>query len=123
MERDKHLLLSDVGRENKFFNIRTKIKNPNLGDEVAWGEAQPLFEFCVDGYPEKYLPHLKLFQKVFNWRRNAFLRKLPSADASKKVQELFDTLDPDNRDGLLDLMVCIRDFFDIPAPSHRLRSS
>lgn len=120
MERDTPKLLFDEG--NKFINVRTKVKNPKLGNEAAWWEAQGLFESSIDGYPEKYSPYLGLVREVFDLRRDAFLRKLPSTDASEKIQALFETLDHNTQELLTGLMVSIRDFFDIPAPSRRLRS-
>lgn len=108
--------------DNRFSNVRAKLRNPNLGDEKAWEEAQPLFGFYLEDYPEKYTPHLPAIRSVFDLRRNAFLGKTLKLGVSNNVIAIYDNLSPNDQDLLGNIFGCIREIFEIPTPSRKLRS-
>lgn len=124
METDKPQLLPDrIKKDNKFFNVRTKLRNPKLGNETAWEEAQPLFKFFTEDYPEKYKPYLSIIHDVFNLRREAFLGRILSSKASEEIKARYNGLNPVEQDLLGGSFSHIRNLFEIPAPFRKFHSS
>lgn len=121
-ETTRRSLLTDPNSK-AFINVRIKVKNPKLSNDTAWEEAQPMFAYCLEGYPEEYDPYLSRIQDIFNLRRGVFLRRIPSNGVSEQIQRLLEDLKPEERELTRPLVVAIRDFFDIPAPSGRYHRS
>lgn len=107
---------------HKFINTRIKIKNTALENNRAWIIAQPLLSACVIDYPDKTSSDLEPIRKVFDLRRDTFLRKIEPKDASWRVQETMNALPIEQQDRIIRAIVCIRDFFDRPSPFKKFRS-
>lgn len=101
-------------QSHKFVNVVTKVRNRVLGNDSAWDEAQPLFSFFVGSYPDSYQDHFDLLRRVFNLRRNAFLEKIQTSEASDEIKKLVLELDPEAQEKLTGMIVCIRDLFNRP---------
>lgn len=114
-KRDNHVLVLNP-QDNKFRNVRIKIRNPVLRNDAAWDVAQALFSVKIPKYPEEYGPYLKIIRDVFDVRRNSFLGKIPTEEASRKVEELVTVLPEEQQDEITSLVVGIRDFFDSAQP-------
>lgn len=100
---------------HKFVNVVTKVRNRVLGNDSAWDEAQPLFVFVSRGkFPDSYQDHRDLLRRVFNLRRNAFLEKIQTSEASGEIKKLVLELDPEAQEKLTGMIVCIRDLFNRP---------
>lgn len=114
-DRDNHDITLDP-QDNKFFRVREKIRNPALGNDAAWEVAQPFFGTIVPGYPEACYLYSKVIRTVFDARRNAFLDKITTEEASRKVQEVVTALPEEQQDRFTDLVVVARDLFYKPVP-------
>lgn len=111
----------EISGSHRFINIRTKIKNPALGNDTAWIIAQPLLSACVRNYPQDLSLDLEPVRRVFDLRRDTFLGRIEAKDASSRVRETIDALPSEQQERITKAVVCIRDFFDKPSPYKKHR--
>lgn len=104
--------------DNKYRHVIEKVRNPKLGDRVAWETAQPLLAHIIRGYPKEFMDSMDFIRNVFVHRREAYLNHDRERNL-KKAKELSSGLDDAGQDRFEDILVSIRDLFDIPAPSGR----
>lgn len=108
-------------KSHKYSNIVDKIRNPKVGDQVAWNEFQPVLWYCVAGYPEIYRDLRDVLSEVFSIRRDAFRFPEKRDTASLEVRTILERV-PAKQQNLLDAPnVCIRDLFNIDRPRGKSR--
>lgn len=109
-------------KTNKFRNVKDKVRNRSLSNETAWGEAQPFLKVCVEDYPVNYHPYISLIKTIFGLRRDAYLNRIATKDASQEIIRLVRELKSNEQVQIEGLVICVRDLFDIHANSSRTRS-
>lgn len=107
---------SENHKDHKYSRVREKVRNPRVGNEVAWVEAQPMFSHDINGFTDR--PYSEVIRRLFDLRRDAF-RNIDKDKANKEAKKLLSGLTDDDFEKLQDVVVYIRDLFDIPAPNRR----
>ena len=97
---------------NKYSNVLDKLRNPKVGETVAWSEFQPVLEYCVENYPlsENLLESLR---QVFELRRKVYRLDENGDKAKTEIREIVNSIPKNQRDLLDAPMICIRDLFDV----------
>lgn len=107
---------------HSFKNVADKVRNGRLHPDTAWYELQPLLANYVPEYPENYLDYQNLLKEIFEIRRDAYFYSEKRENASKVIIEKLSRLSEEVQDLLTPPVVCIRDLFDVDAPTRKPRS-
>ena len=105
---------------NKYSNVLDKLRNPKVGETVAWSEFQPVLEYCVENYPlaENLQETLR---QVFELRRKVYRLDENRDKATTEIREIVNSIPKDQRNLLDAPMVCIRDLFNLSSPKGKSR--